>query len=54
VIGDLRQMVSSFEASLLTRAIHDAGGNRRLAAERLGVGLSTLYRKLEEYERMAP
>jgi DNA-binding NtrC family response regulator len=53
VIGDLRQMVCSFEASLLTRAIHDAGGNRRLAAERLGVGLSTLYRKLEEYERMA-
>jgi two-component system, NtrC family, response regulator AtoC len=35
------------------RAIHDAlaavGGNRRLAAERLGIGLRTLYDKLKRY-----
>ncbi len=49
--GDLRHMVSNFEASLLTRAVQDAGGDRRLAAKKLGVSVSTLYRKLEEYER---
>lgn len=53
VIGDLRHLVCKFEASLLTQAIQDAGGDRRVAAQKLGVGVSTLYRKLEEYKRMA-
>ncbi|MBE0624938.1 MAG: hypothetical protein IH606_09015, partial [Burkholderiales bacterium] len=34
----------------LRRAVDDAGGDRRLAAQRLGIGLSSLYRKLEELQ----
>jgi two-component system response regulator AtoC len=44
----LRERVRHFELSLILRAIEDAGGDRRLAAQRLGIGLSSLYRKLEE------
>ncbi len=46
--GSLRERVRRFELSLLRRAIDDADGDRRLAAQRLGIGLSSLYRKLEE------
>ena len=47
--GSLRERVRRFEVSLILRAIEDAGGDRRLAAQRLGIGLSSLYRKLEEF-----
>ena len=46
--GSLRERVRRFEVGLIRRAIDDAGGDRRLAAQRLGIGLSSLYRKLEE------
>ena len=46
--GGLRDRVRRFELSLIRRAIDEAGGDRRLAAQRLGIGLSSLYRKLEE------
>jgi two-component system, NtrC family, response regulator AtoC len=46
--GTLRERVRRFELSLIRRAIDDAGGDRRLAAQRLSIGLSSLYRKLEE------
>jgi two-component system, NtrC family, response regulator AtoC len=46
--GSLRERVRRFEISLIRRAIDDAGGDRRVAAQRLGIGLSSLYRKLEE------
>jgi len=46
--GSLRERVRRFELSLIRRAIDDAGGDRRLAAQSLGIGLSSLYRKLEE------
>ena len=46
--GSLRERVRRFEISLIRRAIDDAGGDRRIAAQRLGIGLSSLYRKLEE------
>jgi two-component system response regulator AtoC len=46
----LRERVRRFEMSLIQRAIEDAGGDRRLAAQRLGIGLSSLYRKLEEFQ----
>ena len=46
--GSLRERVRRFEVSLIKRAIEDASGDRRLAAQRLGIGLSSLYRKLEE------
>jgi two-component system, NtrC family, response regulator AtoC len=46
--GTLRERVRRFEISLIRRAIDDAAGDRRGAAQRLGIGLSSLYRKLEE------
>ena len=46
--GSLRERMRRFELSLIRRAIEEAGGDRRLAAQRLGIGLSSLYRKLEE------
>jgi two-component system response regulator AtoC len=46
--GPLRERVRRFELALIRRAIDEAGGDRRLAAQRLGIGLSSLYRKLEE------
>jgi two-component system response regulator AtoC len=50
----LRERVRRFEVSLILRAIEDAGGDRRTAAQRLGIGLSSLYRKLEEFQGDAP
>lgn len=49
--GPLRDQVRKLEAGIVLQAIEAAGGDRRLAAQRLGVGLSTLYRKIEEFER---
>jgi two-component system, NtrC family, response regulator AtoC len=46
--GNLRDRVRRFELALIRRAIDEAGGDRRVAALRLGIGLSSLYRKLEE------
>jgi two-component system response regulator AtoC len=45
----LRERVRRFEVGLIRRAIDEAHGDRRLAAQRLGIGLSSLYRKLEEF-----
>ncbi len=47
--GSLRERVRRFELALIRRAIDEAGGDRRIAAQRLGIGLSSLYRKLEEF-----
>jgi two-component system response regulator AtoC len=52
--GPLREQVRQFERSLIQRAIDDCGGDRRAAAQRLGIGLSSLYRKLEELGAAAP
>ena len=48
--GNLRVQIRKLETDILLRAISDAGGDRKLAAQRLGIGLSSLYRKLEEIE----
>jgi DNA-binding NtrC family response regulator len=51
--GDsLREQVRSFESALISKALIDADGDRRIAAQKLGIGLSSLYRKLEEYETL--
>jgi two-component system response regulator AtoC len=51
--GDgLREQVRRFESALIARVIGEADGDRRLAAQRLGIGLSSLYRKLEEFESL--
>lgn len=49
--GYLRDQLRQFEAEVVRSAIGEAGGDRRLAAQRLGIGLSSLYRKLEEADR---
>ena len=49
--GSLRDQVRDFEHSLILRAIEDCAGDRRQASQRLGIGLSSLYRKLEEHEQ---
>ncbi len=49
--GSLRAQLRVIEASLIARALQEANDDRRLAAERLGIGLSSLYRKLEDLER---
>lgn len=46
--SNFRERVAAFERHLILQAISDAGGDRRAAAHTLGLGLSTLYRKLEE------
>ena len=49
--GDsLREKVRTYEYNLIQHAIKVAGGDRREAAKKLGIGTSTLYRKIEEYE----
>lgn len=44
----LREQVRRFEASLISKVLIDAGGDRKRAAAVLGIGLSSLYRKIEE------
>jgi two-component system, NtrC family, response regulator AtoC len=47
--GALRDQVRQFEASLTAKTLEDVKGDRRAAAERLAIGLSSLYRKIDEY-----
>jgi two-component system response regulator AtoC len=37
-----------YEVALILRTIEETGGDRRAAAQKLNIGLSSLYRKLEE------
>jgi two-component system response regulator FlrC len=46
--GPVRTLVE-LERDALARALAECGGNRRRAAERLGIGLRTLYEKLKRY-----
>ena len=48
--GGLREQLRRVEADIISRALRDAGGDRRLAAQSLDIGLSSLYRKMEEIE----
>ena len=47
--GSLRERTRQFEVRAIEQAIEEAAGDRRAAARELGIGLSTLYRKLEEH-----
>lgn len=42
-------MIESAERELIITALRQAGGNRTRAAEALGIGRTTLYRKLQAY-----
>lgn len=46
--GTLREQMRKYEAALIYRTIEETGGDRRAAAQKLNIGLSSLYRKLEE------
>jgi DNA-binding NtrC family response regulator len=42
--------MEDLERGAIIAALHDVGGNRRKAAERLGIGERTLYRKIRKFE----
>jgi two-component system response regulator FlrC len=42
--------LDELERQAIQRALAETGGNRRRAAERLGIGLRTLYEKLKRYD----
>jgi len=48
--GSLRAQLRRFEMDAINRAIEECRGDRRAAAQKLGIGLSSLYRKLEQRE----
>jgi two-component system, NtrC family, response regulator AtoC len=48
--GNLHGRLKTLERDIVRRAVAAAGGDRRVAARRLGIGLSSLYRKLDERE----
>jgi transcriptional regulator with PAS, ATPase and Fis domain len=46
---DLKGEVEAVEATVIRRALALAGGNRREAAQQLGVSLRTLFYKIRKY-----
>jgi two-component system response regulator AtoC len=46
----LREQLRDIEADIIYKTLEETHGDRRIAASRLGIGLSSLYRKLEEFE----
>ena len=42
--------LAELEREAIKRTLGEVGGNRRMAAERLGIGLRTLYDKLKKYD----
>ena len=51
---DLRAALDRFERQHIRRVLDRSGGDKREAARRLGLGLSSLYRKLEEHSPRDP
>jgi len=43
----LKRQLNNYELAIIKTAIDDANGDRKLAADRLGIGVSSLYRKLD-------
>jgi two-component system response regulator AtoC len=50
--GSLRQAVERAERDAIGAALRAAGGNRRIAAERLGISLRTLFNKLDRLKTL--
>jgi len=44
---NLKRQLRNFELAIIKAAIDEANGDRKLAADRLGIGVSSLYRKLD-------
>lgn len=49
--GSLAEAVDQLEKRLIYEAIHQESGDKLAAAQKLGISKSTLYKKLEKYER---
>ena len=49
--SSLREKLRRYEVELLAQALREAGGERKAAAQRLGIALSILYPKPEQLER---
>jgi two-component system response regulator AtoC len=49
--GSLRDRLRQLETEAILSALQEAGGDRKAAAQALGIGLSSLYRKLEGIEQ---
>jgi two-component system response regulator AtoC len=52
--GTLREQVRKYEVAVILRTVEETGGDRRAAAQQLDIGLSSLYRKLEEFDGTKP
>ncbi len=50
--GSLREQVRRAEADIILRVLDECGGDRKAAAQQLEIGLSSLYRKLDEFEAL--
>jgi two-component system, NtrC family, response regulator AtoC len=50
--GGLREQLRRVEADIIVRVLRECGGDRRAAAQKLEIGLSSLYRKFEEFEAL--
>jgi two-component system response regulator AtoC len=48
--GSLRDQMRQVEADIILRALKECNGDRKAAAQKLEIGLSSLYRKLDEIE----
>jgi len=48
--GTLREQVKKYEIAVILKAIELSDGDRRAAAQKLDIGLSSLYRKLEDFD----
>ncbi|MEO8331897.1 MAG: sigma-54 dependent transcriptional regulator [Gallionella sp.] len=48
--GTLREQVKKYEVAIILKTVEETGGDRRAAAQKLDIGLSSLYRKLEEFD----
>ncbi|MGE5096517.1 MAG: sigma-54-dependent transcriptional regulator [Betaproteobacteria bacterium] len=46
--GSLREQLQKVEQDIIWRAIEACGGDRRVAAQRLGISLASLYRKIAD------
>ena len=48
--GHVGMTMEELEKEAIIRALQETGGNRAKAADMLGIGVRTLYRKLESYQ----
>lgn len=49
--GSLKEQIRAFEIAVIRRTIDEVDGDRREAAKLLGIGVSSLYRKLDETDQ---